>query len=124
MLSAVLIAEQLFCLKVCVSISVIQVNVTSAVLLWTLKSSQGGKYMAANSDELAKLLAMRTALSEAIKSQRRLDNCHSRYIEKTNNVGFSRSLTTTYNANASSNAAALKSDMDSLKTATQAVFNF
>ena len=80
--------------------------------------------MAANSDELEKLLAMRTALSEAIKSQRRLDNCHSRYIEKTYNVGFSRSLTTTYNANASSNAAALKSDMDSLKTATQAVFNF
>ncbi|WP_199438379.1 hypothetical protein [Vibrio owensii] len=78
--------------------------------------------MSGNSEELTKLLAMRTALSEAIKSQRRLDNCHARYIEKTNTNGFSRALTTTYNANASSNAAALKSDMNTLKKATQAVF--
>lgn len=69
--------------------------------------------MSAHSDELAKLLAMRSALNEAIKSQRRLDNCHASYIEKTTKLGFSRSLTTTYNANASSNAAALKSDLTS-----------
>lgn len=43
MLSAVLIVEPLFCQKVCVSISVIQVNVTSAVQPWTLKSNLGGK---------------------------------------------------------------------------------
>ncbi|HAS5778545.1 TPA: hypothetical protein I7E95_002503 [Vibrio cholerae] len=78
--------------------------------------------MSAHSDELAKLLAMRSALNEAIKSQRRLDNCHARYIEKTTKLGFSRSLTTTYNANASSNAAALTSDMNTLKEVTQEVF--
>ncbi|NOI32018.1 hypothetical protein [Vibrio coralliilyticus] len=77
-----------------------------------------------DSENLTKLLAMRKALNEAIKSQRRTDRCHQNYFEKTQQDGFSRVRTTTYNAAATSNAAALKSDMAQLKDTVQAVFNF
>ncbi|MEZ8028550.1 hypothetical protein [Enterovibrio norvegicus] len=77
------------------------------------------------SDDLTRLLEIRSALNEAIKSQRRSDKCHQSYIEKTNKQGFSRSLTTTYNAAAAaSNASALRTDMAQLKDAVEAVFHF
>ncbi len=75
-------------------------------------------------ENLDKLLTIRKVLNEAIKSQRRADRCHQNYIEKTERDGFSRARTTTYNAAATSNAEALKSDMVQLKDAVQVVFNF
>lgn len=71
--------------------------------------------MAVVSEELAGLLKLRWLLNEAIKSQRRSDKCCANYIEKTNTSGFSRSLTTSFNANASHNVSALKSDLKGLK---------
>lgn len=76
------------------------------------------------SDEMKKLMKLREALSEAIKSQRRLDNCHLTYIEATNRDGFSRAKTTSYNARAASNAVMLQSDMSTLKNATNSIFSF
>ncbi len=75
------------------------------------------------SEELLKLMALRIALNDAIKSQRRADKCHANFISKTHRDGFSRASTTTYNARASSNAIALKSDMQTLKEAILALFN-
>ncbi|MGR5347413.1 hypothetical protein [Vibrio mediterranei] len=74
-------------------------------------------------DDLSKLLAMREALNEAIKSQRRLDSCHRKFIERTTRHGFSRAQTTTYNATAASNAAALKSDMKTLEEVCRTLFS-
>ena len=73
--------------------------------------------MATTSEKLTKLLALKNLLNEAIKSQKRSDNCHEQYVQKTNETGFNRSRTTTFNANASHNAVALKSDINALKNA-------
>lgn len=80
--------------------------------------------MTNESDELKQLLLMRRALSEAIKSQRRLDNCHASYISATNRDGFSRAKTTSYNARAASNANMLRTDMQTLKNAINSIFSF
>ena len=79
--------------------------------------------MAVISEELSNLLTLKSLLIEAIKSQKRSDKCIANYVLKTNNSGFSRSLTTTFNANASHNASALKSDMKALKNAFIETFN-
>lgn len=79
--------------------------------------------MTAVSEELANLLTLKTLLNEAIKSQKRSDKCNANYITRTNNSGFSRSLTTSFNANASHNASALKSDMKALKNEFATTFN-
>ena len=57
------------------------------------------------------LINLKAALSEAIKTSKRLDRCHASYISKTQD-GFSRAATTTYNANAASLATSLKSELE------------
>lgn len=79
--------------------------------------------MAAVSEELTNLLTLKKLLNEAIKSQKRSDKCNANYVSRTNNSGFSRSLTTSFNANASHNASALKSDMKALKEGFVTTFN-
>lgn len=79
--------------------------------------------MASDSEELKELLEIRTLLNEAIKSQRRSDKCTANYVSRTNSIGFSRASTTSFNANASNNISALKSDKKSLKDAVIALFN-
>lgn len=74
------------------------------------------------SQEMQQLLNIKEALNEAIKSQRRLDKCHASFIERTNRDGFTRALTTNYNANASHHSAALKADIDTLKQAFATAF--
>lgn len=75
------------------------------------------------SPELQQLLAIKAAVNEAIKSQRRLDKCHAVFVERTNRNGFTRAQTTSYNANASHYSAALKADIDTLKSAYDAAFS-
>lgn len=75
------------------------------------------------SEDLSNLLALKFLLNEAIKSQKRSDKCNENYVLKTNRSGFSRSLTTSFNANASHNASALKSDLKTLKNAFIETFN-
>jgi hypothetical protein len=79
--------------------------------------------MATVSSELEELLELKALLNEAIKSQKRSDKCAQNFVSRTNRVGFSRASTTSFNANASNNAAALKSDMNALKEAFQKTFN-
>ena len=72
--------------------------------------------------KLKQLLELKALLNEAIKSQRRSDKCISNYIQKTNKHGFNRSTTTSFNAAATHNASALKSDMKALKSAFITLF--
>ncbi|MFD2176350.1 hypothetical protein [Veronia pacifica] len=78
--------------------------------------------MPAVSKDLARLLMLKEALDEAIKSQRRSDQCHENYTKRTNVNGFSRALTATYESNAAWNEKALDKDMAALKIAAKALF--
>ena len=78
--------------------------------------------MPAVSKDLARLISLKEALDEAIKSQRRADQCHENYTKRTNVNGFSRALTATYESNAAWNAKALEKDMVALKVAARALF--
>lgn len=91
--------------------------------LITKEAKSIGRIMANISKELENLLEIKALLNEAIKSQKRSDKCNENYIARTNRAGFSRAVTTSFNASASHNAAALKSDMKVLKDAFLQTFN-
>ena len=70
--------------------------------------------------ETKELIELKVAVTEAIKTSKRLDKCHETYLQNTHG-GFSRAATTTFNANAASLAVALKSELETVKEAAKKV---